>query len=108
VSLLVVLQAALVLALLIAGARLITRTTAARIERNEDISPSMRVLVVKVMQVALYGAAIVIGLRSVGVDLTGSPSCRGDRCRPRLRPAEGGVEPRLGGHHPARQVDQAR
>jgi small-conductance mechanosensitive channel len=70
-SLLVVLQAALVLALLITGARLITRTTAARIERNEDISPSMRVLVVKVMQVALYGAAIVVGLRSVGVDLTG-------------------------------------
>ena len=70
-SLLVVLQAALVLALLITGARLITRTTAARIERNEDISPSMRVLVVKFMQVALYGAAIVIGLRSVGVDLTG-------------------------------------
>jgi small-conductance mechanosensitive channel len=53
------------------GARLITRTTAARIERNEDISPSMRVLVVKFMQVALYGLAIVIGLRSVGVDLTG-------------------------------------
>jgi small-conductance mechanosensitive channel len=71
VSLLVLLQAAVVLALLIAGARLITRTTAARIERNEDISPSMRVLVVKFMQVALYGLAIVIGLRSVGVDLTG-------------------------------------
>jgi small-conductance mechanosensitive channel len=59
------------LRVLIAGARLITRTTAARIERNEDISPSMRVLVVKFMQVALYGLAIVIGLRSVGVDLTG-------------------------------------
>jgi small-conductance mechanosensitive channel len=71
VSLLVLLQAAVVLALLVAGARLITRTTAARIERNEDISPSMRVLVVKFMQVALYGLAIVIGLRSVGVDLTG-------------------------------------
>ena len=31
----------------------------------------MRVLAVKFLQVALYGAAIVIGLRAVGVDLTG-------------------------------------
>ncbi|KPQ17918.1 MAG: Small-conductance mechanosensitive channel [Rhodobacteraceae bacterium HLUCCO18] len=70
-SLLLLLQAAIVLALLIAGARLITQTMAVRIERNEDISPSMRVLAVKFLQVALYGAAIVIGLRAVGVDLTG-------------------------------------
>jgi small-conductance mechanosensitive channel len=70
-SLLVLLQAAIVFGLLIAGARLITRITAGRIERNEEISPSMRVLAVKFLQVALYGAAIVIGLRAVGVDLTG-------------------------------------
>ena len=70
-SLLLVLQAIAMLAALIAAARFITRTTAARIGKNEDISPSMRVLVVKIMQLGLYGAAIVIGLRVVGVDLTG-------------------------------------
>ena len=108
-SLLLLLQAAIVLALLIAGARLITQTMAVRIERNEDISPSMRVLAVKFLQVALYGAAIVIGLRAVGVDLTG------------LAVLSGAIgvglgfglqkvvfEPRLGDHHTARQVDQAR
>ena len=70
-SLLVLLQAVLVVAALVVAARLVTRTTAARIERNEEISPSMRVLAVKFLQVALYGAAIFIGLRLAGVDLTG-------------------------------------
>ncbi|GAA5075270.1 mechanosensitive ion channel family protein [[Roseibacterium] beibuensis] len=70
-SLLGVLQAVLIVALLIMAARFLTRTTTARIERNEDLSPSMRVLVVKFMQVLLYGAAIYIGLRASGVDLTG-------------------------------------
>ncbi|WP_371039532.1 mechanosensitive ion channel family protein, partial [Rhodosalinus sp. FB01] len=32
---------------------------------------SMRVLSVKLLQVGLYGAAFVIGLRAVGFDLTG-------------------------------------
>ena len=52
-------------------ARFLSQTTSARIQRNEDISPSMRVLVVKFLQVLLYGAAFLIGLRIVGVDLTG-------------------------------------
>jgi small-conductance mechanosensitive channel len=54
-----------------AGARLISSTSAASIRRNEEISPSMQVLAIKFLQVALYGTAFFMGLRIVGVDLTG-------------------------------------
>ncbi|MFT6931735.1 MAG: small-conductance mechanosensitive channel [Paracoccaceae bacterium] len=71
ISALLLVQGAVLLGALIIGARLISRTTAARIQSSDDISPSMRVLIVKMLQVSLYGAAIFIGLSSVGVDLTG-------------------------------------
>ncbi len=71
ISLWMILQAVFVIGLLFFVARLLTRTTSARIKAVEDISPSMQVLVVKVLQVVLYGAAFFIGLRAVGVDLTG-------------------------------------
>ena len=70
-SALAILKALVVTALLFTGARVISQTTAARIRENEDISPSMRVLAVKFMQLALYGAAFFIGLKAVGFDLTG-------------------------------------
>ncbi|MBO6602474.1 MULTISPECIES: mechanosensitive ion channel family protein [Paracoccaceae] len=70
-SLLLVVQGIVILAALVTGARFISGTTAARVQANEDISPSMRVLVVKAVQVLLYGAAFFIGLRAIGVDLTG-------------------------------------
>jgi small-conductance mechanosensitive channel len=70
-SLLLLLQAATLVAALVLAARFLSRATAARVERNEDISPSMRVLIVKLLQVGLYGAAIFIGLRATGIDLTG-------------------------------------
>ncbi len=71
ISVWLVLKAAVMLAVLIAGARFLSGASAASIRRNEDISPSMQVLVVKVLQVLLYGAAFFLGLRLVGVDLTG-------------------------------------
>ena len=71
ISLLLLVQGFVLVSALLIGARFLSRTTAARIERNEDISPSMRVLVVKAMQVLLYGAALFVGLNAVGVDLTG-------------------------------------
>ncbi|MDD9742240.1 MULTISPECIES: mechanosensitive ion channel family protein [Marinovum] len=64
-------QALVILTVTIALARFIAKTTATRIRRNEDISPSMQVLAVKFLQVVLYGAAFFIGLNMVGVDLTG-------------------------------------
>ncbi len=70
-TLLAILKAVLVTGLLFFGARLIAGTTASRISKNEDISPSMRVLTVKFLQVALYSAAFFIGLKAVGFDLTG-------------------------------------
>lgn len=70
-SLWMVVQATAILGALFATARFISKNTATRIRKNEDISPSMQVLVVKLLQVGLYGAAITIGLKAVGVDLTG-------------------------------------
>nr|WP_226783018.1 mechanosensitive ion channel domain-containing protein [Oceaniglobus trochenteri] len=70
-SLLVLINALVVIGVLFTGARLITQTSSARIRQNENISPSMQVLAVKAMQLLLYGAAFFLGLKAVGVDLTG-------------------------------------
>ncbi|SHH63092.1 mechanosensitive ion channel family protein [Marivita hallyeonensis] len=70
-SLWLVLQAIVIVATLLTVARLVSSTTAATIRRNEDISPSMQVLAIKFLQVLLFGAAFFLGLRIVGVDLTG-------------------------------------
>ena len=70
-SVLTLINALVVIGVLFTLARLVTQTSAAQIRANEDISPSMQVLAVKAMQLWLYGAAFVIGLKSVGVDLTG-------------------------------------
>ena len=66
-----VIQAIAILGALVFAARFLTQSSAARIRKNEDISPSMQVLIVKILQLVLFGAAIFIGLRVVGVDLTG-------------------------------------
>src|SRR5690606_34086468 len=70
-SALAVLKALVLTGVLFTGARLMTQRAATQIRSNEDISPSMRVLVVKFLQVLLYGAAFFIGLKAVGFDLTG-------------------------------------
>ncbi|WP_296419886.1 mechanosensitive ion channel family protein [Pseudooctadecabacter sp.] len=71
ISVWLVLQAVFILGVFFFVARFLSTTTSARIQRNEDISPSMQVLAVKFLQVLLYGAAFFIGLRAVGFDLTG-------------------------------------
>ncbi|MFP7672458.1 mechanosensitive ion channel family protein [Marivita sp. S0852] len=70
-SLWIVIQAIVLLAALLAIARLISSSTATTIRKNKDISPSMQVLAIKLLQIALYGAAFFMALRIVGVDLTG-------------------------------------
>ncbi|WP_425439724.1 mechanosensitive ion channel family protein [Planktotalea arctica] len=70
-SLWTVLQAIIILAVLFAGARFVSTVSSATIRRNDEISPSMQVLAIKFLQVLLYGAAFFIGMRTVGVDLTG-------------------------------------
>lgn len=64
-------QAIVIIGGLFVLARFVSSTTSAQIRKNEEISPSMQVLAVKFLQVLLYGAAFFIGLRTVGVDLTG-------------------------------------
>ncbi|SFR34990.1 mechanosensitive ion channel family protein [Litoreibacter janthinus] len=71
ISLLLVVQAVVILGVLIALARFFTTTTSKRIQSNEDISPSMRVLIVKVLQIGFYGIAFYIGVKAIGIDLTG-------------------------------------
>jgi len=70
-SVLTVLTALVVVGALLTMARLVSTTTAATIRKNEDISPSMQVLAVKGVQILLYGLAFFIGVRAVGIDLTG-------------------------------------
>ena len=70
-SMLLVIQGLVILGVLIALARFFTTTTAARVKANEDISPSMQVLIVKGVQIAFYGAAFFLGVRALGIDLTG-------------------------------------
>jgi small-conductance mechanosensitive channel len=71
ISLWLILQAAFILGMFFFIARFLSRTTSAQIKRNDDISPSMQVLLIKFLQVVLFGAAFFIGLRTVGFDLTG-------------------------------------
>jgi len=70
-SLLDLIVAMVVIGVLFTLARLISTTTAATIRKNEDISPSMQVLAVKGIQLLLYGIAFFMGVRAVGIDLTG-------------------------------------
>ncbi|MBV0913693.1 mechanosensitive ion channel family protein [Anianabacter salinae] len=70
-SALTLLKAAVVTGLLFTLARIVSTTTSARIRSNEAISPSMQVLMVKMLQIGLYAAAFFIGLKAVGFDLTG-------------------------------------
>lgn len=66
-----ILKAVFVVSALLALARLLSSSTSAQIRRNAEMSPSMQVLAIKVMQIILYGATFFVGLKAVGVDLTG-------------------------------------
>ena len=70
-SLLLLIQGLVILGVLITLARFFTATTTARVKSNDDISPSMQVLIVKGAQIAFYGAAFFLGVRALGIDLTG-------------------------------------
>ncbi|WP_341863146.1 mechanosensitive ion channel domain-containing protein [Gymnodinialimonas sp. 57CJ19] len=71
ISLFTVIQGVLVVAALIIIARFLTGTASSRIEKNDEMSPSMRVLAVKFLQLTFYGVAVYAGLRLTGIDLTG-------------------------------------
>jgi small-conductance mechanosensitive channel len=71
VSLLMLVQGAVIIGVLFAAARFVTKSTSSRIQANEDISPSMRVLIIKGVQVVFYALAFFMGVRAIGIDLTG-------------------------------------
>ncbi len=70
-SLLMLVQGTVIIAVLFALARMVTSTTSARVQANDEISPSMRVLIIKALQVIVYASAFFLGVRAIGIDLTG-------------------------------------
>ena len=70
-SLLFAVQAFIIIGALIAAARFVTMTTSSSIRSNDDISPSMKVLIIKALQIGFYGAALYLGVNALGIDLTG-------------------------------------
>jgi len=70
-SLLTLITALVVIGFLFTLARVAATATASTIRKNEDISPSMQVLAVKGVQLAMYGIAFYLGVKAVGIDLTG-------------------------------------
>lgn len=70
-SMLALIKAFLLILAMMIGARLSTKAITTGLQRNEDISPSVRVLAIKAFQVVIYGAVVLIGVQALGFDLTG-------------------------------------
>ncbi len=70
-SALAVIKALIVTTFLFGAARLISSAVSERIRRATDLSPSFRVLTIKVVQITLYSSTFFIGLKAAGFDLTG-------------------------------------
>jgi small-conductance mechanosensitive channel len=70
-SFLTLITSVVVIGILVTLARVASTATASTIRRNDDISPSMKVLAVKGVQLGMYGIAFYLGVKAVGIDLTG-------------------------------------
>lgn len=70
-TLLLLIQSLVILTLLLALVRIVMRTTTRKITSNQEISPSMQVLLIKAVQIGLYATAFFVGVRALGIDLTG-------------------------------------
>ncbi|NVO56783.1 mechanosensitive ion channel [Rhodobacteraceae bacterium B1Z28] len=71
ISALGILKAVLLIGVLLTLARLGTGAAERGLKNNDDISPSMQVLLTKGIQVLLYGAVFMTAIRTLGFDLTG-------------------------------------
>ncbi|HYD99979.1 MAG TPA: mechanosensitive ion channel domain-containing protein [Alphaproteobacteria bacterium] len=69
-SALTVVKGLLVLGLLLWGALALSRVAELRLEKVGGLSPSIQVLLGKLVRLALVGIAVVVALGSVGIDLT--------------------------------------
>ena len=70
ISLLTVVKGVLTLALLLWAASALSRFLERRISRVPDLTPSVQVLMGKLLKITLITLAVVIALNSVGIDLT--------------------------------------
>lgn len=69
-SVLMILTALFTLALLFVIAGFLTKTTTSRLNASTDISPSIKVLMQKMSQILFYGLAALIGVKTIGFDLS--------------------------------------
>jgi len=70
ISLLTVVKGVLTLAILLWAASVMSRFLERRISRVPDLTPSIQVLVGKLLKITLITIAVVVALNSVGIDLT--------------------------------------
>ncbi|MEI2387972.1 mechanosensitive ion channel domain-containing protein [Breoghania sp. JC706] len=70
ISALLILKAVVTLTALLWLAGFLSRATERRMERVKDLSPSMRVLAGKFARIGLFTIAMVLGLQTIGFDLT--------------------------------------
>jgi len=70
VSLLTVIKGVLSATILLWAASALSRVLETRIKRAPDLSPSIQVLMAKLLKITLLTIAILIALKSVGIDLT--------------------------------------
>jgi len=71
ISALGIIKAVLLIGVLLTLARIGTRAAERGLQNNDDITPSMQVLLAKGIQVVLYGAVFMAAIRTLGFDLTG-------------------------------------
>ena len=69
-SVLLVLKAIATLFIFLGLAAWASGAAQSRLQRNENLSPSLRVLTAKVLRIVFYAIAVVIALQSIGFDLT--------------------------------------
>ena len=69
-SVLLVIKAGLMIAILLWAALALARLISARLQRVTAFSPSIQVLTGNLIKIALVGVALLIGLNTVGIDLT--------------------------------------
>jgi small-conductance mechanosensitive channel len=69
-SVLLVLKAVFIVAILLWIAQALARVIGARIQRVTALSPSVQVLTANLIRIALISVALLIGLNAVGIDLT--------------------------------------
>lgn len=70
ISLLSAIKALIVLAVLIWGVGFLSRLADQGVKASNDISPSMKVLISKLIRIFLISVAVLVTLSSVGIDLT--------------------------------------